>query len=894
MNDDFKSQLTALALDELPAEDRARIDASCPEGSAADAYALETREFCTLLSEALAAPAETALTHDQREALAHQLVQSTPKPEFFALPRVSRRWLAWGAGMGAAAAAVAVSSHWLRESEPPAMAALEMKHGRAPAGERGERGAAAVSDGFAGRQFAASSPEPQASLLADAEAGSGPPDVEAGSGPPDGEAGSGPPDAPALLAMSAAAPEAVLATADAGAPADGIPPFDDGTEALDRGVAQSALGYFDAARTSLNEALSADPGHGLARTELGRVDTMTREYALSARDHTRARMLASADSQWEAAAPGEGPSAVAAQPASAAPPARPGLGQLAAASVPSDESEGTDRLGFAAAPALTDALPASHPADQPRGEVVALAGSSSPQKPQRVRLAKEGEPAGRWHLGEAKLNPLGAGVFDTEAYAEVPENPFVAVGSEPLSTFAIDVDTAGYANVRRFLNQGRRPPRAAVRLEELVNYFPCDYPQPAGDAPFSVTVDLAGCPWQPQHRLARIGLQGRKVAREQRPAANLVFLIDVSGSMAEPAKLPLVKQSLQLLTSQLKGGDHVALVTYAGSSGVALASTSLEHQDVVSRAIESLSAGGSTNGASGIQLAYEQARQHFKKDGVNRVLLATDGDFNVGITDQAALQKLITEEAKSGVFLSVLGYGMGNLKDATMEMLADQGNGNYACIDSLSEARKVLGDQLDGTLMTIAKDVKIQVEFNPTHVRHYRLLGYENRMLAKQDFNDDQKDAGEIGAGHSVTALYEIVPMSAPPIQPPVDPLKYQPAPAAGVFVPVTPAPAAADQPGSTETMTVKLRYKAPDGEASQLLEVPVVDRDATFAEAPADFKFAASVAMTGLLLKDSAYKGDATWNMVRELARAGKGPDAEGYRGEFLQLIEKAAGVAP
>jgi secreted protein with Ig-like and vWFA domain len=517
------------------------------------------------------------------------------------------------------------------------------------------------------------------------------------------------------------------------------------------------------------------------------------------------------------------------------------------------------------------------------------------QEPRLVEkpASKENQVAYGRRESEARfLMSAPADVFfstlDSEAYQDVPENPFLAVAGAPLSTFSIDVDTAGYANVRRFLNQGQRPPKAAVRLEEMVNYFRYDYPQPAGEVPFSVTVDLADCPWQPQHRLARVGLQGKAVPREQRPAANLVFLIDVSGSMDQPNKLPLVKQSLHLLTSQLKGGDHVAMVTYAGNSGVALPSTSLEQKETVTRAIDALSAGGSTNGASGLQLAYQQARQHFKAGGVNRVILATDGDFNVGLTSRDELHTLITNEAKGGVFLSVLGYGMGNLKDATMEMLADTGNGNYAYIDSLSEARKVLADQLEGTLMTIAKDVKVQVEFNPAQVRHYRLLGYENRLLAKEDFNDDRKDAGEIGAGHSVTALYEIVPHSAPAPQPPVDPLKYQPVPAAAA------APVAADQPASRESMTVKLRYKAPDGEASRLLEVPVVDENRKFAEAPADFKFAAGVAMTGLLLKDSAHKGAANWNLVRELARAGKGPDTEGYRGEFLQLIEKAAGVAP
>lgn len=472
-----------------------------------------------------------------------------------------------------------------------------------------------------------------------------------------------------------------------------------------------------------------------------------------------------------------------------------------------------------------------------------------------------------------------------ESYEDVPENPFTAVPSAPLSTFSIDVDTAAYANVRRFLNQGQRPPRAAVRLEELVNYFRYDYPPPAGEHPFSVTVDIADCPWQPHHRLARIGLKGKEIVQEERPAANLVFLIDVSGSMDEPHKLPLLKQSLLMLLDQLKASDTVALVTYAGQSGVALPATSCEQKDVIRAAIEALTAGGSTNGASGIGLAYQTARQQFKPGGVNRVLLATDGDFNVGLTDRQGLQELITREAKSGVFLTVLGFGMGNLKDSTMEMLADKGNGHYAYIDSLSEARKVLHEQLHGSLVTIAKDVKIQVEFNPAVVSSYRLLGYENRLLAKQDFNDDRKDAGEIGAGHTVTAFYELVPVGAPTVPPPVDPLKYQPAAAQE-------APAPKPEAASGETMTVKLRYKAPDGEKSQLLEVPVTDTGAQLAASSPDFQFAASVAMFGLLLKDSAYKGEADWEKARQLALAGKGPDPEGWRGEFIQLLEKARGV--
>lgn len=475
-----------------------------------------------------------------------------------------------------------------------------------------------------------------------------------------------------------------------------------------------------------------------------------------------------------------------------------------------------------------------------------------------------------------------------ESYTPIQENPFLPAAQAPVSTFSIDVDTASYANVRRFLNAGQRPPADAVRIEELVNYFPYALEPPADDRPFAVRVDLAEAPWKPEHRLARVSLKGREPARERVPA-NFVFLVDVSGSMDEPAKLPLVKQSLLMLVERLNPTDHVAIVTYAGSTAVALPSTPQGEKSRIIDAIQALGAGGSTNGAGGLRLAYEQAQKHFQKEGVNRVILCTDGDFNVGISSPAELEKLITEKARSRVFLSVLGFGTGNLKDRTMETLADKGNGNYAYIDSLSEARKVLVEQMNATLVTIAKDVKIQVEFNPAQVQAYRLLGYENRLLARQDFNDDRKDAGEIGEGHTVTALYEIVPAHAKLANgtPLVDALKYAPAPAAPAVagVPV-------DAAKSRETMTVKLRYKLPHGDVSTLMEVPVTDKEAKLVDSSGEFKFAAAVAGFGMLLRQSAYVGELDWDKVRELALAGKGQDELGYRGEFLQLIEKARGL--
>ena len=471
--------------------------------------------------------------------------------------------------------------------------------------------------------------------------------------------------------------------------------------------------------------------------------------------------------------------------------------------------------------------------------------------------------------------------FQTESYDHVTDNPFESVTDEPLSTFSIDVDTASYSNMRRFLEGGSLPPAGAVRIEELVNYFDYDYEAPDGDTPFSAHVEMAGCPWNADHRLARIGLKGWEIPADQRPTSNLVFLLDVSGSMNQPNKLPLLKDALGLLVQQLGENDRVAIVVYAGASGLVLPSTSADDHRAILDAMDHLKAGGSTNGGAGIQLAYDTAMAHFVEDGVNRVILATDGDFNVGTTSQSELIDLIEDKAKSGVFLTVLGFGMGNYQDSMLEKIADKGNGNYAYIDTRSEACKVLVEQISGTLVTIAKDVKIQVEFNPAQVGHYRLIGYENRILAAQDFNDDTKDAGEIGAGHTVTALYEIVPAGVALDVPGVDPLKYQ--------QPGRPTSAAS----SGELLTLKLRYKEPDGDTSSLLTFPVTDRGRSYAQASADFKFAASVAAFGMLLRDSPYKGTATYDAVLELAGEGAVNDSHGYRAEFIQLVKKAQGLS-
>ncbi|MGH8095368.1 MAG: YfbK domain-containing protein [Chthoniobacterales bacterium] len=501
-----------------------------------------------------------------------------------------------------------------------------------------------------------------------------------------------------------------------------------------------------------------------------------------------------------------------------------------------------------------------------------------------ARLAAPPEAAGSAALdnlrGEAPQQP-----FNTARYGRIEENPFLAALDNPLSTFSIDVDTASYSNIRRFLEGGSLPPKDAVRIEELINYFNYDYPQPNDNTPFSVNLDAASCPWAPTHRLVRIGLKGKEMPNEKRPPSNLVFLLDVSGSMEPANRLPLVKQAMRLLVDKLGENDRVAIVVYAGASGLALPSTTGDHKEQILNALENLQAGGSTNGAEGIELAYRTATEHFIKGGVNRVILATDGDFNVGTTSEGDLVRLIQEKAKSGIFLSVLGVGDDNLNDSTMQKLADKGNGNYAYLDSLEEAKKVLVREINGTLVTIAKDVKIQVEFNPARVASYRLIGYEKRLLRKEDFNNDKIDAGEIGAGHTVTALYEVVPTGTatnPAASiPPVDPLKYQSNPLA--------VATSSGKAASPELLTVKLRYKEPDGETSKLLERPFVDNGAPFASAAPDFKFAAAVAEFGMILRDSEFKGNGTLGAVAEWAQEGKGTDENGYRAGFLTLVRKA-----
>lgn len=492
--------------------------------------------------------------------------------------------------------------------------------------------------------------------------------------------------------------------------------------------------------------------------------------------------------------------------------------------------------------------------------------------------------------------PVKADVeHNTEAYSHIAENEFKQIKDQPLSTFSIDVDTASYANVRRFLNSSQLPPVDAVRIEEMVNYFRYQYAAPKGGAssqPFAVSMEQSVAPWNPRHKLVRIGLKGREGNLESRPASNLVFLIDVSGSMEDPLKLPLLRNAFKLLVEQMRAKDRVAIVVYAGSSGVVLPPTAGTEKEKIMSALDRLQAGGSTNGASGIHEAYETAQKSFIKGGVNRVILATDGDFNVGTTSEGELVRLIEDKAKTGVFLSVLGFGMGNYKDSIMQKLAGKGNGNHAYIDSIREAKKVLVEQAGGTLNTIAKDVKIQVEFNPKAAQSYRLIGYEKRIMNAEDFNDDTKDAGEIGEGHTVTALYEVVPHGV--IQetaPAVDPLKYSSTSEAANQPANQTANQVASAGASDELLTLKIRYKRPDGDRSDKLEVPLRNESKEFQQSSSDFQFAASVAGFGMLLRDSKNKGDLTFDQVISIAERNvriKG-QADEYRLEMLELLKKA-----
>lgn len=471
--------------------------------------------------------------------------------------------------------------------------------------------------------------------------------------------------------------------------------------------------------------------------------------------------------------------------------------------------------------------------------------------------------------------------MNAEEYKEIAENNFKTVSESPLSTFSIDVDAASYSNMRRYINKGELPPADAIRTEELINYFSYDYPQPTGNDPVKITTEVGACPWNVKHRLVRIGLKAKEIPTDKLPVSNLVFLIDVSGSMYGPQRLGLVQSSLKLLVNNLRDEDRVAIVVYSGSAGEKLPSTSGSDKQKIREAIDELTAGGSTAGGAGIKLAYKIAKQNFVKGGNNRIILCTDGDFNVGVSSDEGLEKLIEQERKSGVFLTVLGYGMGNYKDSKMQVLAEKGNGNHAYIDNLQEANRVLVNEFGATMHTVAKDVKLQIEFNPSQVQAYRLIGYESRLLKDEDFNNDAKDAGEMGAGHTVTAFYEVVPAGIKSdFTGKVDDLKYQK---------TKPTPAATNN--SKELLTVKLRYKAPDGNTSKKIEQPLIDDNKE--KVSSDFRFASAVAMFGQLLRDSDFKGAATYDKVISLAKTSLDNDEKGYRREFIRLAETAEGLA-
>ncbi len=469
--------------------------------------------------------------------------------------------------------------------------------------------------------------------------------------------------------------------------------------------------------------------------------------------------------------------------------------------------------------------------------------------------------------------------FNTEDYDHIVENKFLFVKQQPLSTFSIDVDRAAYSNVRRFIEDGQLPPKGAVRIEEMINYFDYKYAPPTNTDPFAVHTEIASCPWNEKHKIVQIGLQGKKISTENLPASNLVFLIDVSGSMNEPNKLPLVQQSLKMLTEQLRTKDNVAIVVYAGNAGLVLPSTSGADKKKIEEAIDGLEAGGSTAGGEGIKLAYKIAEENMKPHGNNRIILATDGDFNVGASSDDELDELIEKERQTGIYLSVLGFGMGNYKDSKMQQLADKGNGNHNYIDNLNEAKKVFVNEFGGTLFTIAKDVKLQVEFNPAFVSAYRLIGYENRALANEDFNDDKKDAGELGAGHTVTALYEIIPAGEKDtLVKSADDLKYQTTKEINY--------------NSAELMNIKLRYKEPESDTSKLIVYPVANDNESWKDASDNFKLSAAVAEFGLLLRESSYKQNSSFEQTVALAKSAEGDDENGYRSEFVNLVQDAASL--
>lgn len=476
---------------------------------------------------------------------------------------------------------------------------------------------------------------------------------------------------------------------------------------------------------------------------------------------------------------------------------------------------------------------------------------------------------------------MSATEWNTENYSAIHENGYKNTFEQPLSTFSVDVDNASYSNVRRMLNMGQLPPVDAVRIEEMINYFNYEYERPANDAPYSVNSELTVCPWNETHQLLLVGLRAKEMDKSNLPASNLVFLLDVSGSMQDQNKLPLVQSAMRMLVSELRPNDRVAIVVYAGAAGIVLESTTGNQKETIMNAIDGLIAGGSTAGGEGIRLAYKTAREHFIKGGNNRIILATDGDFNVGVSSTSEMERLVEKERESGIYITVLGFGMGNIKDDKMEAIADKGNGNYAYIDNIQEARRMFVKEFGGTLFTVAKDVKFQLEFNPQNVKAYRLIGYENRLLNAEDFKDDKKDAGEMGVGHRVTALYEIVPAGSDEKVPNIDELKYQKRKKESMMR------------FNDELVNIKTRYKMPDGTQSFPINHVVTTKSTGFSDASENIRFASAVAGFGMLLRNSEFSGTINYSKVAEIAKKAKGNDEEGYRGEFVRLVKVAESLA-
>jgi Ca-activated chloride channel family protein len=822
---------TAYVLGELDEADRASVERLLESFPEARAFVDELKRASSALAEALASESPDVLGAAQRAAI-------RTAADAGRAPWLTRLPMQWRWGSGAVAAAVIVAAVvWLPGESP------------APASRTGD-------------DVVLSSSGAAAPAVPAADAGAGPADRQAGA--------STPPPAPAATAAAMPAPVAQELRVNAGAAASTMP-----------GVARDASGGVLPGVT----VTATDPASGAVVT--GITDSTGR--------YTLGNVMPGQVYRLTATLPGFNPVSTDLQASrNEQRDFEMRVGSLAETISVSVSRPVVDVQSTARQVTLNDALARESAAGGGRG-----VGAGRAFVPGGVAGGVVGPmpvpapPAAVASAPQPVASPAFSGVNldverarrvvspGTESYASVAENTFIRASQEPLATFSIDVDTASYSNVRRFLSQNQLPPGDAVRIEELVNYFTYDYARPSGPHPIGASMEVADAPWNPRHRLVRVGIKARDIDANKRPASNLVFLIDVSGSMNTPQKLPLVKSSLKLLVDQLGENDMVSMVVYAGSSGLVLPPTGGNRKSVIARAIDDLQAGGSTNGGAGIQLAYRQAMDSFIRGGVNRVILVTDGDFNVGITSQGELTRLIEDRARSGVFLSVLGYGMGNLKDSTMERLANQGNGHYAYIDTLNEARKVLVEEMSNTLVTVAKDVKIQVDFNPAKVEAYRLVGYENRMLQAQDFNDDLKDAGEMGAGHAVTALFEIVPRGGT-VPGSIDPSVFQPAPRE------TPRPAST----SNDLLVLRVRYKLPDASESTRMDVPLPDRRRSFAEATADFRFAASVAAFGMILKNSQYRGEATLPWVMDTAEGSRGADRGGYRAEFVSLVQRAVSL--